>query len=155
MDRKEAYHIAIRAEIRSQILYRALSNSFRNADTKSVFKGLINMEEGHEIKVRDAFQKEFPGEEIKVEGNFDSKSPDLDHKDPQSVLEYAISREEVAQENYIRLAQNSKDYSLKEMFLHFAAEENGHITLLLALIDQLNGAQIWYDPSELDGLMED
>jgi rubrerythrin len=61
MDRKEAYRIAIEAEMRSQMLYQALAKSFRKPNTSLVFQELVILERNHEEKVRDAFATEFPG----------------------------------------------------------------------------------------------
>lgn len=155
MDRKEAYRIAITAEVRSQALYRALAKSFTHEDTAAVFTGLVNIEEGHEAQVQAAYQAEYGDGPILVIDDYDPDLALLDLVDPLKVLEFAITREELARANYVQLALDSGDSELKEQFLHFATEESGHATVLLAMIQRLSGTMIWYDPSELSGLMED
>jgi rubrerythrin len=155
MTRQDSYRMVIEAEIRSQKLYDALANSFRNSDTSKVFNELIMFEQAHEAKVREAFTREFPHEKLELtEGN----TPILQGvnlTDPKDVLEYAISREELAAGIYLSMAEQTTDTDIKAMLIRFANEEENHKTLLLAEVQRLHGALNWYDPSELTGLMED
>jgi len=71
------------------------------------------------------------------------------------VLEYAMSREDIARDHYLILAEDTDDAQLKDMLLLFAREEEQHREVLLAQLQEMQGAMQWYDPSELSGLMED
>ncbi|PKN73484.1 MAG: hypothetical protein CVU50_01860 [Candidatus Cloacimonetes bacterium HGW-Cloacimonetes-3] len=155
MTRQESYRIVIEAEIRSRMLYEALAKSFANDETDSVFHELIIYEKAHEDKVRAAFAVEFPDEELKLMSTFKLEMPGVNLSDPKEVLEFAISREELANSIYLSMAAETKDEGIKAMMLQFAEEETKHKTLLLAEIQRLQGAFQWYDPSELNGMMED
>lgn len=155
MDRKEAYRTALAAEIRSQKLYHALAVSFRRPETSTVFQQLVIMERNHEEKVRAAFVAEYPDADLDVEAEINTEIRHLNLKDPEVILEYAISREEAAQAGYLALAEGTRDAATKEMLLRFATEEDNHKTVLLAEMQRLQGAMQWFDPSELSGLMED
>jgi rubrerythrin len=76
-------------------------------------------------------------------------------KDPKEVLDFAITREELAQSIYLDLAESSDDEDLKALFGRFAEEEDQHKTILLTEIQRIQGALEWYDPSELGGMMEE
>jgi rubrerythrin len=155
MTRHESYRMVIEAEIRSQKLYEALALSFRNADTSKIFNELILFEQAHEAKVRQAFAKEFPNDELVLTESISPELKGVNLSDPKDVLDYAISREELAAGIYLSMAEQTKDADIKAMLIRFANEEDNHKILLLAEVQRLHGALQWYDPSELTGLMED
>ncbi|MDY0152031.1 MAG: ferritin family protein [Candidatus Cloacimonas sp.] len=155
MTRQEGYRIVIEAEIRSQNLYKALAKSFRNAETTNVFNELVVLEENHETKVRAAFSREFPHQELFIADDLSMQLSGIDLSDPKEVLQFAIYREEVAEDIYQKMAAESLDPEIKDMMLQFAAEELDHKTLLLAEIQRIQGAMTWFDSSELTGFMED
>lgn len=156
LDRKEAFRLAIQNEIMSQILYAALSRSFRkNPAVAITFTHLIPMEALHEEKLRAAFAKEFPGTELKLDKKQSPslKASELD--DPKKVLSFAISRETAAHQLYLNMASESTDPTLVKLLNELAAEEDNHKTVLETEILRLEGLMTWFDPSELNGLMED
>lgn len=155
MTRKESFKVAVEAEIRSQLLYDALSKSFGNNETYNAFHELMIYETTHEEKLRNAFAAEFPGELLVTDGERKLSIPGVELTDPKDVLEYAISREEEANAIYLAMAKDSSDAATKAMLLQLAEEECNHKALLLAEVQRLHGAMQWYDPSELSGLMED
>lgn len=155
MTRQEGYRIVVEAEIRSQNLYKALAKSFRNAETSAVFNELLLLEENHETKVRAAFSREFPHQELFIAADLSMQLSGVNLSDPKEVLLFAISREELAEEIYIKMAADAIDPEIKDMMLQFAAEELDHKTLLLTEIQRIQGAMTWFDPSELTGFMED
>ena len=154
MNRKETYLLAIEAEVRSQKLYHALAVSFRRPETSVVFQQLVMMEKNHEDKVRAAFLNEYPGENPTLNPQ-PGEYRHLNLKDPGAVLEYAMGREDIARDHYLILAEDTDEPELKEMLLLFANEEEQHKELLLAQLQDMQGALQWFDPSELSGLMED
>ncbi|MCB5253698.1 MAG: ferritin family protein [Candidatus Cloacimonadaceae bacterium] len=154
MNRKDAYRIAIEAEIRSQNLYKALAKSFNNAETAQFYNQLVQYETDHEQKVRGLYAKEFPGQKLELIGNLDMQMEGLKLDDPKAVLEFAISREELAQNIYLKLAEQSEDADTKALLEQLAREEELHKELLFAEIEKLHGILQWYDSSELDGFME-
>ena len=81
--------------------------------------------------------------------------PGINLSDPKEVLEYAITREESAHDGYLALAAHATDLEIKSTLLRFAAEEIDHKALLIAEVQRIQGVLTWYDPSELNGLMED
>ncbi|MDD2331901.1 MAG: ferritin family protein [Candidatus Cloacimonetes bacterium] len=155
MERREALKLAIQAEISSQNLYKALAKSFMNPETSTLFKNLVPMEKMHEEKLRAIFKKEFPGEEPDVDPDKIQDIRQVKIREAKAVLEYAISREEIAHASYLLLAEHSQEESLKKLLIHFAEEELNHKTFLLNEIQRLQGVVQWYDPSELNGFMED
>ncbi|MCB5260079.1 MAG: ferritin family protein [Candidatus Cloacimonetes bacterium] len=154
MERKQVYRIAIEAEIRSQNLYKALAKSFKNAETEQFFNQLVMYEEIHEQKVRELFAKEFPDSTLKLMDDLDMELRGIKLEDPKQVLEFAISREELTQNIYLKLAEQSDNEDTKSLLKQFAQEEVQHKELLFAELEKLHGILKWYDPSELTGLME-
>ncbi|MCB5287824.1 MAG: ferritin family protein [Candidatus Cloacimonetes bacterium] len=154
MNRKDAYRIAIEAEIRSQNLYKALAKSFKNEETTQFYSQLMLYEKDHEMKVRGLYAQEFPHEKLKLVGKLDMQMEGLELGDPKAVLEFAISREELAQNIYLKLAEQSEDASTKALLKQLAAEEEQHKELLYAEIEKIQGLLKWFDRSELDGFME-
>ncbi len=155
MDRKDAFRIAIEAEIRSQNLYRALAKSFKTPESAQIFQQLVQYEEIHETKMRELFAKEFPNSSLKLMENLDMEMQGIKLEDPKEVLEFAISREELAQNIYQKLAEQSTEQDTKALLLSFAAEEENHKEVLFTELERIHGILQWYDPSELNGLMED
>jgi len=155
MDRKSIFLAALGAEIRSQKLYHSLAISFRRPETSAVFQQLVVMEKAHEDKVRAMFAREYPGEAIPAVSSVDPDLGQLDFKDPILLLEFAMSREDVARQHYLDLAVDAVDGEDKALLHKLADEESQHKELLLAETQYLQGAMQWFDPSELGGLMED
>ncbi len=155
MNKQDAYRIAIEAEIRSQKLYQALARSFQNSETAQFFNQLLRYETDHEVKLRKLYAQEYPGQTLTLTEDPDIELKKLNLVDPKAVLEFAISREELAQVIYLRLAEQSEDERTKALLQQLADEEVNHKELLFAEIEKLQGIMQWYDPSELNGLMED
>ena len=154
MERKEAYRIAVEAEIRSQNLYRALAKSFKHKETEEFFEQLLKYEENHEAKVRGLYAKEYPNEPLQLMDDLTMELQGVKLDDPKQALEFAISREELAQNIYLKLAEQSKDKDTEKLLLQFAGEEEQHKELLFAELEKLHGILQWFDPSELNGMME-
>jgi len=154
MKRQEAFRIAIEAEIRSQNLYKALARSFRNPESAQVFNQLVQYEENHEAKMREILAEEFPGSKLHLMDNLDMEMQGVKLEDPRAVLEFAISREELAQNIYLKLAEQTPDGSTKALLKNFAEEEANHKEVLFTELERIQGLVQWYDPSELDGFME-
>jgi rubrerythrin len=154
MERKQAYRIAIEAEIRSQNLYKALAKSFNNAETEQFFKQLVQYEEAHEAKMRELFARDYPGESLTLVDDIDMQLEGVKLDDPKKVLEFAISREELAQNIYLKLAEQSTDENTCALLKQLAQEEVQHKELLFTELEKLHGILQWFDPSELNGLMD-
>ncbi len=155
MNIQDSYRMVIAAEIRAQKMYKALSKSFANPETVQFYTELVQLENNHEQKMRSAFTEQFPGQTLVLPEEPTQELQGVNLNDPQDVLEYAISREELAENIYKSLAETCPEPELKQLFLRFAHEEDEHKNLLLTEIQRLQGAHIWFDPSELTGLMED
>jgi rubrerythrin len=61
----------------------------------------------------------------------------------------------LAQNIYLKLAEQTEDETTQKLLLRFAQEEVQHKELLFTELEKLQGILQWYDPSELNGLMED
>jgi len=109
----------------------------------------------HEAKLRELFALEFPGEELVLEENLLPDLPHLRIREPKDILEFAISKEEEANNIYISLANVATDESSKELMLRFATEELHHKTILFTEIQRMQGMIQWFDPSELNGMVEE
>jgi rubrerythrin len=155
MNRQEAFRIAIEAEIRSQNLYKALAKSFKNPESEQVFNQLVQYEELHESKMRELFAKEFPGVTLNLMDDLNMELRGVKLDDPQAVLEFAISREELAQNIYLKLAEQTPMGDTRQLLQRFAAEEANHKEVLVVELERIHGILQWYDPSELNGFMED
>lgn len=156
MTRKEAYILAIQNEIKSQNLYTAMAKSFGKSEMATTLLSLVPLEKNHEEKLRLLFAKEFPNEVIEVDPKLTPKFGYAEIvNDPQALFEFAISREDLAQNGYLQLASGSTDAEVKVLFENFANEELQHKELLESEIQRINGLMSWYDPSELTGLVED
>lgn len=155
MTRKEALLFAIENEVKSQNLYRALANAFKDEQSQAMFKNLVPIEKVHEEKLVSLYKEENPDEELNINYALiptPVEGESLD--DPQGALEFAIKREHIAREGYLTFAQNAEDGELKELFEELAAEEANHAELLNDEINRIHGSMIWFDASELDGFME-
>ena len=154
MNRKQTYHVVIEAEIRSQLLYKSMAKSFRNPETSAIFQELMVLEKNHEEKMREAFAKEYPGDKVP---SFSPRIPeikDIEMTDPLEVLEFAAGREDMAAEIYRNMAAETEDAEIKALLVNFAAEEEQHKQVIVTEMQRVQGALIWFDPSELDGLLE-
>ncbi len=156
MDRKEAYIIAVENEIRAINLYSILAKSFNDKDLVRVFKSLSQLEKGHQEKIEESFRKEFGDTSFDYDGN---ALPRFEVKDdlsgPRQVIRYAISKEESMKENYTNMASASDNEDIKAFFKYLAEEEQNHKELLEAELNRIEGSMVWFDPSELNGMMED
>lgn len=153
---KEIFNLAIQNEIMSQNLYAALARSFaRNPAISQTFAGLVPLEKIHEDKLRKAFQKEFRGDKPEVDTRLSHLIKPEDISDPQKALEFAISRELIAAEIYLKMAASATDDELITFLRDLAAEEEGHKTVLETEILRMDNLMTWFDPSELNGLLED
>lgn len=154
--RKEAFSLAIHYEIASQRLYEMLSNSFEsNPEICHTFKHLIPMERIHEDKLRTILAQEYPDYDPIVDDRFDNNLTLDDITDPIKVLQFAISRENIAHKAYLSLAEESQDPDMKQLFKELAQDEDNHRVVLETEILRIDGLITWYDPSELNGLVED
>lgn len=154
--RKDAYILAIHYEIKSQSLYKSLAKSFRQENISQTFRSLVPLEEIHEEKLRNAFQREFPNDKLVIDEDQVKHDVPADMiNDPKSILEFAIGREELAHDAYIRLASGCIDQEMKTLFQQFAEEESNHKVILQTEIQRIQGLISWYDPSELNGLVEE
>lgn len=155
MDRKEAYIVAIENEIKSKNLYKLLAKSCNDVESVKSFHLLESMEKIHEEKLIEAYKKEF---------NLSTVSFDTDLlpkiyvrrnlSDPKAILEYAMDREIAMADQYNYMSEDSKDDDLKEFFMNLVKEEQDHKELLETELDRIQGTVIWFDESELTGLME-
>ncbi|MFO7659290.1 MAG: ferritin family protein [Candidatus Cloacimonadaceae bacterium] len=155
-DLKAAYELAIQNEIKSQNLYKLLARSFAgNPDIAQTFSRLVPMEALHEEKLHTLVQQKFPQAVLKLDPTLHHTLPAEELKDADKVLEFAISREELARDNYLQLAADTPEPELQALFTDFAAEESNHKTILQTEILRLDGLMTWFDSSELNGMMED
>lgn len=155
MNRKEAYIIAVENEIRAINLYSILAKSFQDEDLVGVFKSLSQLEKGHQEKIEESYRKEFGDTPFDYNKEalprFEVKD---DLSDPRQVLRYAITKEEDMKENYQKMAAESQQDEIKSFFHDLAAEEQNHKELLEAELNRIEGTMVWFDASELNGLME-
>ena len=155
MTRKEAILYAIENEIKAQNFYKMMSEKCDN-EAKQIFLNLIPMEKIHEEKLRSIFHDEFPGDKVEIKDNlkpkFKVKQTDL--RDPKTIYELGIDNENAAEKLYKKLADETEDISVKEVFLKLAQEESNHAELLQTEIERLTNIIEWFDDSELNGLME-
>ena len=155
MNRKEAYIMAIENEIKSKNLYIILARSFRHEESIKTFHLLESLEKIHEEKLIEAFKKEFKISTTAFDTNM---LPKIDIRrnlsDPNTILEYAMDRELAMADQYDYMASECQDAELKEFFLNLVKEEKNHKELLEMEMDRIHGSAIWFDESELTGLME-
>lgn len=155
MNLQEAYRIAIEAEIRSQNLYKALAKIFKTNESASIFNQLLMYEINHEEKMRAYYTELFPNTPLQLMDDLSMELKGLNLSDPKNILEFAISREELAQNIYLKIAEQTPAGEVKDTLLAFANEEFNHKEILFKELERMHGIVDWYDPSELNGLMED
>jgi len=155
MERKDAIIYAIHNEIKSENSYNTLAKVFEDRESKEVFSHLSKIEAIHKDKLIKLFKKEFPEAALDIDRNATFKIPRQEGlKDPVVALQYAIGKEQSAGEGYQKLAELSKDAETTKLFLMLAADEKNHEDLLETEIARLTGSMMWFDVSELGGLME-
>ncbi len=156
MTRKEALIMAIENEIKSQNFYKFMGNHCENKSC-NLFFNLVPLEKIHEEKLRNIFTEEFSEEELNIRldlmPSFSFKEKDF--RDPKVIYELGIQKEKDAQEFYLSLAEKAESPEVKEIFIQLAQEEANHAELLYTEIDKLTNTMIWFDESELNGIMED
>jgi rubrerythrin len=155
MEKKEAYIFAIENEIKSKNFYAMLARSCKNEESKKTFYMLEKLEAIHEEKLIDAYKKE-----CQVSSPvFDREMmPKIDIRrnlsEPKAVLEYAIDRELSMADQYAYMSETAEDQDMKKFFDSLYKEELDHKELLENELDRIHGIAIWFDESELNGLME-
>lgn len=155
LSRREAIQFAIQNEIKSQNLYKMMAAAFRKSDSGETFKNLQPLEKIHEEKLTELYHKEFPYNNLQIDRNLLPKVETNEQlNEPRAAILFAQQREDNAKEGYLELARTSADPKVKELFENLAAEEEDHHQLLQNILDQMEGTMMWYDESELDGLME-
>lgn len=155
-DLKAAYEQAILNEIKSQNLYTSLARSFaNNPEIAQAFNSLVPLETMHEEKLRSLYLLNFPNSDFSPDRSLHFSIPAPELQDADKVLEFAITREELARDIYQKLAADTAEPELKALFSEFSAEEDRHKSILQTEILRLDGLMTWYDPSELNGMMED
>ncbi len=155
-DLKAAYEQAILNEIKSQNLYTSLARSFGdNPEVAQTFNSLVPLETMHEEKLSSLYLLNFPDSVFSPDRSLHYSIPAPELQDADKVIEFAITREELARDIYQKLASDTAEPELKALFSEFAAEEGKHKTILQTEILRLDGLMTWYDPSELNGLVED
>lgn len=155
MNKQEMYQMVIEAEIRAQMLYWSLSRAFQNPETSATFQHLVSLEVMHEEYMRKLFAQEFEGQEPVVRQQKEVELKGVKLTDPLEVLRFAQTREDLARDAYLEIADYTEDPELKGVMNKFAIQEEDHKQLIQAEIDRLQGTMIWFDPAELSGLMED
>jgi len=155
MERKDAMIYAIQNEIKSENSYNILAKVFEDRESKEVFSHLSKIESIHKEKLTSLFKKEFPHEILKLDKTITFKIPKQEGlNDPVAALKYAIGKEQAAGDGYKKLAELSEDAETTKLFLMLAADEKNHEDLLETEIARLTGTMMWFDASELGGLME-
>ena len=155
MDRKDAYIFAIENELKSSKLYKILEASFKDEALISTFHTLASFESVHFEKLVEAFRKEYPDCVLRYDHNVKPKIKiERDLSDPRQIFEYAIDREIAMADQYEEMAEGAKESELKAFFLELAGEERNHREMIEMEFNRLHGSAIWFDSSELNGLME-
>ena len=154
---KETYQKAIQNEILSRNLYLFLARTTKNETIKEKFESLSKFEKVHEEKLTKIFKDNFKNEKLVVNR---TKLPDIvvekdSFQNIKDVLNFAIQQEKIMHDKYINMAKQTDDEELKEILEGLAAEEIDHKEVLSDEIVALQGDYIWFDPSELNGMMED
>ena len=156
MDSKsDIYQLVIQEEIKAQNLYAALANAIDNEGLKQIFTNLIQIEKIHEDKITELFRAEFPKLKLDIDQDLLPELKNTDYlKSPENALNFAIEKEEAAEEIYLKLAVKAKSRDMKKLFEKFASDERNHKLLLEDEILRLGGLLTWFDASELNGMMD-
>ncbi len=140
--------------MKAQKLYSFLSENCENKHS-NIFINLIAMEKIHEVKMRELYTLEFPEEDLQIEIKPINKQKTKNFSDPKQIFDFAMERENSAQQAYLDLAQQADDIELKNLFFKFSEEEKNHSELIYAEIERLTNTMVWFDESELNGFMDD
>lgn len=155
-NRKQALKDAIQSEIKAQNLYRILSEAFRREELSETFKNLVALEKIHEEKLIERFVTDYDEQpeplDRKAVFRFSSKRS---LSDPVEILRFAAGNETDAMTKYRNLGEDSESEDARMLFFELAEEEENHRRLLEDEVARIQGEMMWYDESELNGLMED
>ena len=154
-ERKEALILAIQNEIKAQNLYLMMARAFSDDDSRQTFLGLVPMEEMHEDKLTEIYRAEFDDEPDLDRNALPQFKARRDLKDPKHILQFAVDQELIAHASYKKLAGLAQHDDMRTLFEGLAEEELQHKALLEDRLEQIQGLMTWFDPSELNGLMED
>ena len=143
---------AIEAEIRAQVFYAKAAELTNDDESRMVFIELAGMEEGHAQHLVDHFNKGPVAEATDLQAFLDETEADTDKllevvetpfvKDGSmdKVLDFAITQEHKARDNYIALIGKMVDSEDRRYCEELAQEEEEHAARLLKLRRSLDMA---------------
>jgi rubrerythrin len=155
MTRKEVLLLALGNEIMAARFYQKLADSSRNSEMRSVFERLARFEHMHEEKIKNIYLNEFPEMTVMNFKDREEFRGRTHFEDPADVLHYSMEVEENMQESYLKLADMYTGEEHEKTFKTLAAEEAYHEEVLRGELQKLQGIYVWFDMSELNGMMED
>jgi len=156
MNRQDAYVYAVENEIKSVNLYTVLAKTFSDEDLIKTFNHLASLETIHKDKLIKTYKREFDNQPlIYDEDAMPRINVKRDLTDPANIIEYAIDREITMADQYEFMSKESDKDEIKSFFSSLAEEEKNHRDLLETELNRIQGLMVWFDNSELNGLMED
>jgi rubrerythrin len=132
----EIIALAIRGEEDAITYYKKVSNAMARPDLREKCLTLAKEEERHRDMLLQLYRRMTGGEEelpdIPAETGTAEGGLPVALNDIESVLEYAVAREEEAEDFYRKAAERTEDEEAKKLFNQLADIENGHAQMFRA-----------------------
>jgi len=137
---QEVMEYAIAKEQVARSMYEAAAEEVKSATARRVLEELAEAETGHEKALRGMDLSHIPErtpaniKDLRIAEFLEDVDLDED-ADLQTVLVYAIKREEKSRDFYQAMAETCQEAEGKKLFLTLAAQEQAHKHRLEALYD--------------------
>ena len=137
---REILDYAIGKEHVAGAMYKAAAEEVKNASARSVLLELAEAEAGHEAALRTLDLSHIPERtpesirDLRIAEFLDDVELDPDAT-LQTVLVYAIKREQKSRDFYQAMAETCQDPNAETLFLTLATQEQGHKQRLETLYD--------------------
>jgi rubrerythrin len=169
MDLEKAIKTAIEFETRVKAVYVEASNQVSNSTGKKVFEALAEEEQGHldylnykldewqstgkitqtalgtKIPTKEAIENETK----KIEGKVHEHDEDRSKNTELKMLYNALEVEKETGDFYKQMVKELPEEGQK-LFARFVEIEEGHLAIVQAEIDYINGPGYWFDFKEFD-----
>ncbi|MEM4248076.1 MAG: ferritin family protein [Candidatus Nanoarchaeia archaeon] len=129
---EEIFSIALKREMEANAFYSRVAKKVKDSDVKKIFSQLAEDELGH-FELLEKYKSDptlpmkidAPASDFKL-AEHTELPPFSDDMKPKEAIALAMKKEQQAVEFYTKLAKNSSDQSIKDIFNNLANMELGH-----------------------------
>lgn len=146
-DYRKVIAMAVENEIEAYDFYTAAGDKVKDANLKSIFKGLAEEEKQHRNFLQGLLSQAKPmrfteAQDYKIAESVDKPKLSIGMK-PADAIALAMKNEEEAMNMYAELAKCSQDKEQKEMFESLSQMEKGHKVKLEGMYTNMAFPEVW------------